>query len=193
MRISAASSPETGPQANFYARDFLGGGGSFRIMGAPPRTHRTPCERSLTSRSAPCSWRTLAYFHENGASEKPRHPHPRRAGAGVCRVRAVPGPLLAGPAAAPAGCARRLGTVPVADSCLMRTVAETCERTTVGLCYALGNRCTCIGHRQFLPAGLGGPTRTYTASMTSSAVPEPITMGLLAMGLAGLAARRRRA
>lgn len=40
------------------------------------------------------------------------------------------------------------------------------------------------------PAGIGGPQRTYTASMTSSAVPEPATMTVLA--LAALAAARRR-
>lgn len=40
------------------------------------------------------------------------------------------------------------------------------------------------------PAGIGGPERTYTASMTSSAVPEPATMTVLA--LAALAAARRR-
>lgn len=40
------------------------------------------------------------------------------------------------------------------------------------------------------PGGIGGPERTYTASMTSSAVPEPATMTVLA--LAALAAARRR-
>lgn len=42
------------------------------------------------------------------------------------------------------------------------------------------------------PGGIGGPERTYTASMTSSAVPEPATMTVLALA-ALVAARRRRA
>jgi hypothetical protein len=43
------------------------------------------------------------------------------------------------------------------------------------------------------PATLQNGDRTYTSSFTSSAVPEPITMGLLALGLGGLVARRKRA
>ena len=45
------------------------------------------------------------------------------------------------------------------------------------------------------PTGVGGQTRTYTASMTSSAdpVPEPATMLLLSAGIAGFVARRKRA